>query len=175
MTAAPQLNSEEWQHLEQTIKMLYLAIAQIETALGEGNEEAEIIGDAFHNIRQHTQTLRNTQDDNDTCDKIEEYVVKAVTAFQFYDRMSQRVDHVQAGLRRLIDVIENDRDLHNPAVWQTIQDEIKSSYTMEAERLMFDKIMQGVSLNEALAIFRHNFRGHDKAEEDEDGDSVELF
>ncbi|MEY3017296.1 MAG: hypothetical protein RL336_431 [Pseudomonadota bacterium] len=175
MASAHHLNSDEWQHLEQTVKMLYLAIAQIETALGEGNEEAEIIGGAFREIRQHAKALRESTSAKETCDAIEEHVVKAVTAFQFYDRMSQRVDHVQAGLRRLIDVMESDSDLHNPAVWQAIQDEIKSSYTMEAERLMFDKIMQGVSLNEALAIFRHNFRGHDKTAEDEDGDSVELF
>ena len=175
MQPAPHLNSDEWQHLEQTVKMLYLAIAQIETALGEGNREAGIIGEAFSQISQHAKSLRSDGGDPDTCNVIDQQVLQAVTAFQFYDRMSQRVDHVQVGLRRLIEVMENEGDLHNPAVWQKIQDEIKSSYTMEAERMMFDKIMQGVSLEEALEIFRHNFRGQDATEEDEDGDEVEFF
>ncbi|HSG61912.1 MAG TPA: hypothetical protein VLA24_10845 [Pseudomonadales bacterium] len=175
MQPAPHLNSDEWQHLEQTVKMLYLAIAQIETALGEGNQEAGIIGEAFSQISQHSQALRAQGNHDDTCNVIDQHVMQAVTAFQFYDRMSQRVDHVQGGLRRLIEVMESEDDLHDPNVWQKIQDEIKSSYTMEAERLMFDKIMQGISLEEALEIFRHNFRGHDKTEEDDDGDIVELF
>lgn len=175
MQPAPTLNNDDWHHLEQTVKMLYLAIAQIETALGEGNQEAGIIGDAFRNISQQSQALRALGEHKAQCDAIDTQVMQAVTAFQFYDRMSQRVDHVQSGLRRLIEVMEGEEDLHDAKVWLKIQDEIKSSYTMEAERLMFDKIMQGMTLEEALAIFRHNFRGHDATAEDDDGDIVELF
>lgn len=175
MQPAPHLNNEDWLHLEQTIKMLYLAVAQIETALGEGNEEASLIGQAMTAINQQLAHLRQTGADETVCANIEENLMNAVTAFQFYDRMSQRVDHVQAGLRHLIQVMGDQHDIHNPEAWQHIQQEIKASYTMEAERLMFDKIMQGMPLDEALAIFRHNFRGHDTVTEDDDGDIVELF
>ena len=44
---------------------------------------------------------------------------------------------------------------------------------MEAERLMFEHIMMGVSVDEALEIYHHNF--NNAAEEDTSGDDIELF
>ena len=176
MHSVPQINDIEWNNLEQTLKMLCLAVAQIETALGEGNQEAKIIGNVFGEISTLSQQLRNsTETNSETCDRIDQQVMQAVTAFQFYDRMSQRVDHVQAGLRKLIDVMQYENEFQNPQVWQTIQKEIKASYTMEEEKLMFEKIMQGIPIEEALAISRHNFRGQSETEEDEDGDTVVFF
>jgi len=43
MESAPQFNDVDWNHLEQTMKMLSLAIVQIEAALHEGNHEAATI------------------------------------------------------------------------------------------------------------------------------------
>ena len=44
---------------------------------------------------------------------------------------------------------------------------------MEEERLMFEHIMNGASVSEALEIYRHHFE--QAAKKDDDSDEVELF
>jgi len=176
MASAQQFNDADWNHLEQTMKMLSLAIVQIETALHEGNHEAATIGASFSDIHEQTKQLQNAKVDIDTaCQSIQQSVQNAVVAFQFYDRLSQRVDHVQNGLRKMVDIIADHRLIQDPDEWQRSQDEIKASYTMEAERLMFDKIMHGAQLDDVLQIYRHNFANAVVGEEEESGDIIELF
>jgi len=44
---------------------------------------------------------------------------------------------------------------------------------MEGERLMFEHIMMGVSVEEALEIYHHNF--NNVSQDDAEGDDIELF
>ncbi|HCK81142.1 MAG TPA: hypothetical protein DIC59_06715, partial [Candidatus Competibacteraceae bacterium] len=43
--------------------------------------------------------------------------------------------------------------LYNPYEWMGMQEKIKSRYTMEEERLMFDAIMQGKTVKQALKLY----------------------
>jgi hypothetical protein len=176
MSTAPRLNDEDWNHLEQTLKMLSLAIAQIETALHEGDLESANIASTFIEINSQAKQLsRNEIDAQSACKNIENQTMNAVIAFQFYDRLSQRVDHVQNGLRKMVDIIGDHKAISDPEKWKRSQDDIKASYTMEAERLMFDRIMQGEELEEVLKIYRHNFAASHEGEEQDSGDIIELF
>ena len=101
---------------------------------------------------------------------------RAIVAFQFYDRLTQKLHHVNESLTHLGDLISDSRRLYNPGEWNRIQQEIRSNYTMECERLMFDHIMQGATVREALELYRHQFEQTESlACTDNTDDDIELF
>ena len=174
-------------HIKETISMLYLAVCQIEASIKESNTSVDSLTSSFtdlakhsREVDQHVQKMSDLSDiDNikqqvsETSQEMQSKINQAITAFQFYDRVSQRLDHVARNLERVSDVIGNPVDINNPSIWEHIQNEVKNSYSMESERIMFEHIMRGASVKEALEIYQHHFSQED-AEED-DGDEVELF
>ena len=101
---------------------------------------------------------------------------RAIVAFQFYDRLTQKLHHVNESLTHLGDLISDASRLYNPGEWNRIQQEIRSNYTMECERLMFDHIMKGATISEALELYRHQFeQTEDLSQNDATDDDIELF
>ena len=98
-------------------------------------------------------------------------------SFQFYDRLTQKLSHVTNCLAHLSDLISDPHRLYSPNEWRTIQDEIKTAYSMDCERLMFEHIMRGSTLQEALMLYNHNFDYREGNAKVEDGkeDDIELF
>ena len=95
---------------------------------------------------------------------LESDIQGAVVAFQFHDRTTQRLDHVCKNLDRLGVLISSPESLYNPEHWKAFQDQIKGSYSMESERIMFEHILQGQSIEQALQIYRHHFEESEKEE-----------
>ena len=98
----------------------------------------------------------------------------SIQAFQFYDRVCQRLDHVARSLEKVSGVMNDEHSLHEPKAWRRIQDDIKNSYTMEAERAMFEHIMDGGNIEDALNIYQRCFN-HSTSHPRDDADDVELF
>ena len=92
----------------------------------------------------------------------------AIMAFQFYDRLVQRLDHACRSIDALAELIADARRLYNPSEWVGIQQKIRSKYTMESERIMFDAILDGATVAEALALSRQKLA-------DNKPDDIELF
>ncbi len=174
-------------HIQETISMLYLAVCQIEASIKESNTSVNSLTSSFtdlakhsREVDQHVQEMCDLSDiDNikqqvsETSQEMQSKINQAITAFQFYDRVSQRLDHVARNLERVSGVIGNPADINNPSIWENIQNEVKNSYSMESERIMFEHIMRGASVKEALEIYHHHFNQEDVGEDD--GDEVELF
>ena len=107
--------------------------------------------------------------------EIQQKVNQAITAFQFYDRISQRLDHVASSLEQTSELMQNPDNLNSPNAWQGVQNNVKSSYSMEAERIMFEHIMRGATVKEALEIYKHHFDSQDTLVTDDTDDEIELF
>lgn len=175
-------------HISETVNMLYLAVCQIETTMTDANASVNTLTESFTQVANHTQDVRAhaknisqieqiddfNNDLEKTTDEIQENISKAVQAFQFYDRVCQRIDHVARSLEKVSNILNDDDNLHDQNSWRSIQNEIKSSYTMEAERIMFEFIMRGGSVKEALEIYSHHFTNN-SSEDQENGDEIELF
>jgi hypothetical protein len=56
-------------------------------------------------------------------------------------------------LGSLANLVSDAKRLYNPYEWLGMQEKIKSRYTMEEERLMFEAMMEGKSVKQALAIY----------------------
>ena len=95
---------------------------------------------------------------------------QAIIAFQFYDKLCQRLMHVSKSLGVLASLVSDPAKLYNPYEWKGLQEKIKSKYTVEAERIMFEFILQGRSVEEALELAKQS-----KPESSQQDDDVELF
>jgi hypothetical protein len=176
----------DWSQVRETVVMLYLSAAQIEAAMHEGSQSVHRLTHAFETIstasNQLSQALSNSESDSQTTTSpvaqeavavINSEIQNSVVAFQFHDRISQRLHNVTNALHSLSDLINSIERMGDPDEWRQLQNTIKQSYSMESERLMFEHIMLGASVDDALAIYRHHF--DDLPETDDSGDDIEVF
>ncbi len=178
----------DWSQIRETITMLALAVAQVESSMTDGAQSVSTLTNTFTRMADYVGSIKEitnkvTPDNIDkfkdaianTTDSLESDVHGAVVAFQFYDRISQRLDHVCKSLDRLGVLISNPESLYNPGHWKSFQDDIKGSYTMEAERIMFEHILRGQSIEEALEVYHHHFNEAEKGKDTDNGDEIEFF
>jgi methyl-accepting chemotaxis protein len=171
-----------WSQVRETVVMLYLSAAQIESAMHEGSTSVHQLTDAFTNISAASAELSSALQQDTAANntqalqaaaKIDAQIQGTIVAFQFHDRISQRLHNVTQALQKLSGLIEAAERLNDPGEWLQLQQDIKQGYTMESERLMFEHIMLGASVEEALAIYHHHF--NDLPLVDETTDDIELF
>ena len=183
------IHDDDWSHVRETINMLYLAVCQIETTMSDSNDSVNTLTKSFTELASHTtdvseqvqkltkpEELQHFKTDiSDTAAEMNDNISASIHAFQFYDRVCQRLDHVSQSLEKVSLVMENNERINNVSEWRKIQNEIKESYTMEAERIMFEHIMRGRSVKEALEVYRHHFENGNYKDSNSDSDEIELF
>ena len=182
-----ELSSSPVTHVAETINMLYLAVCQIETTMTDANSSVDTLTNSFTRLANHTREVSNhaqnvdrieeldgfKQDISETADELQDNISQAIQAFQFYDRVCQRIDHVARSLEKVSRLLGNKQEIDEIGNWKNVQNQIKSSYTMEAERIMFEFIMRGGSVEEALKIYQHHFS--QEPDDKDDVDEIELF
>lgn len=174
----PDLN---WSQVRETVLMLELAAVQIETAMKDSNTSVDVLTTSFTGIAQCMQAMLDKisnlpsegpvgevraellGDSGNVADRVHQ----AIIAFQFYDKLVQRLAHVGLSLGDLSDLVADPRRLFNPGEWVGLQDKIKTKYSTREEIAMFDAVMQGVPVQEAVDKFM--------AEMKEKSDDIELF
>ncbi|HRF45284.1 MAG TPA: hypothetical protein PLD30_13770 [Candidatus Competibacteraceae bacterium] len=157
----------DWSQVRETILMLALAVAQIEISMRDSDGSVEMLSNSFTSmvgqvkmIERTAAALPDTAENAaakaamiESCATISGMMHSAIVAFQFYDKLTQRLSHVTSSLGSLANLVSDARRLYNPYEWLGMQEKIKSRYTMEEERLMFEAMMAGKSVKQALAIY----------------------
>jgi hypothetical protein len=178
----------DWSQLKETVLMLNLAVAQIDGSMSEGNSSIETLSASFtglatnlSNIQSSIFQMKGKYDDGDA-EKLKliiegstttalDKVHSAIITFQFYDKLTQRLEHVSQSLGALTALISDPTAIYSPIEWRALQESIRAKYTMKEERNMFDKVIAGVPIEEALADFNQALLDRVNCEEDE----IELF
>ncbi len=176
---APDLN---WSQVRETIRMLNLAVAQVTASMQEGDESVDTLGNSFTEMATAIKAMEKMavdlpdddestlkQDLNDKCVNLSDKIQNAIVAFQFYDRITQRLSHVCNSLESLSELVANDERLFQPGEWSELQKQIRSKFTMESDRVMFDALMQGKTVEDVLAM---NAQTESKID---NSDDIELF
>lgn len=138
----------------ETARFLDLAAAQVEVALREGEADLGALTEAFANIGGELQRLRALAAGpavDGVCGRMEGQLAVAVVAFQFFDRLNQRMQHVQEALQRIAGIVSDGGEAPGHEAWERLRRHIRASYSMEHERLMFDLLVGGASADEVLA------------------------
>jgi hypothetical protein len=165
----------DWSQVIETVRMLNLAVAQIEMSMKEGEDSVDTLTGVFTNtankVKQIEALVADSQGANSSevlsqCQEITQQMQYAILAFQFYDKLTQRLSHVSDSLNNLGSLVSDNSRLYNPNEWLGLQHDISSKYSMPAEHEMFEKIMQGMSVREIIEqtpAHKH------------DDDDIELF
>jgi hypothetical protein len=158
--------------------MLILSAIQVEDMLNQSDVSVNTLTESFTSIVEHMQSINEHLLALDSCEirnealtccaETTDKIQASIIAFQFYDRMQQCLQHVTSNLKGLSELVQDQGRLYNPAEWRQFQHEIRSRYTMESEKLMFDAIVQGKSVDEALSIKNIH-------QEEDQSDNIELF
>lgn len=176
-------NEPDWSQVSETLSMLALAVAQIDTSLHEGGQSVDSLTTSFTAMAENTSRLLQlaggsgagiSAEAGQIAQALQQEIQQAIVAFQFYDRLSQRLNHVGDSLEQMGHLIADPAQRYTPVPWESLQKKIKTNYTMEAERIMFEHIMAGHSVAEALEIYHHHF---ENSRDDSFGtdDDIELF
>jgi hypothetical protein len=170
----PDLN---WSQVRETVRMMNLAVAQIEMSMTEGDDSVDTLTNAFTTMAGRVQVIESLVKEKgggedqqvvEQCEAISAEMQHAIMAFQFYDKLTQRLSHVSHSLESLVDLVGDNSRLFNPVEWSLLQEKIKSRYTMPAEHNMFELMMSGMSIKDVLKQMKEN---EDKDKEDD----IELF
>lgn len=170
MTASNSQNPDlDWSQVGETIRMMNLAVAQIEVSMKEGDDSVDTLTDAFTTMaaRVHIIEKLAKAEDNESleivaqCESVTAEMQHAIMAFQFYDKLTQRLSHVSHSLGMLSELVGDNSRLYNPVEWTLLQEKIKSKYTMPAEHDMFEMMMQGMSIEDVLKQMQNTETGND--------------
>jgi len=174
----PDLN---WSQVRETVLMLELAAVQIEAAMKDSNASVDVLTNSFTTMAGYMQMISATvqtlpdqgevgvakQKLSGVSDHVSSMVHQTIIAFQFYDKLVQRLSHVGISLGKLADLVGDNQRLFNPGQWVELQDQIKAKYSTREEVAMFEAVMRGVPVQEAIQHFM--------AEMKEKSDDIELF
>jgi hypothetical protein len=156
----PDLN---WSQVQETILMLGIVVAQVRHAMEDSSASLNTLANSFSATAMHIDALKEALLEvgqqlpaelgiEARVAEINEQNIKSVMAFQFYDRLSQRLDHVCGTVSALASLVSDRQALFVPAEWLKLQERIRSQYTMEQEKMLFDAILKGVPINEAIEL-----------------------
>jgi len=131
-----------------------LAAAQIRVAVTESGESVDDLSIAFTDIVSHDKLIREKiqllPDEpaiteikaqiSALSDEIRINVQHAIIAFQFYDRLCQRLDHTSESLRNLSEIEDNTLKSSVDEV-HLLREQVYNHFTMKEERQLFDAVL----------------------------------
>lgn len=168
----------DWSQVRETIKLLAVSVAQVEGGMKVGDDSVNLLASSFtgmvndmnaiHEILAGLESSENRDKALKYCEATQARISSSVVAFQFYDRLKQCLEHASVGLKGLSAIIEAPERLYNPAEWHKLQSQIRGRYTMESEKIMFDAILHGSAIEDALALAAD-------LENKPNDDDIELF
>lgn len=173
----------EWTPEQQIAHMLDLCEAQMNSAMQESDRAVDALIKAFTGLVDTTRSvgalaeslpmdLRDTGagDLNDQVTAIRQQMSEAVVAFQFYDKLSQRLGHVRYSLSTLAMFVCDRAQTGERDQWRRLFTSLRRLYRTEEERQIFQLMAAGLSSEEA----RTQLDAEESAEAAKAGE-VELF
>jgi hypothetical protein len=154
----------DWSQVHETVLMLELSAGQIDTALRDSRSSFDVLSSTFTEMagflfkqQEAILGLPTTPEGEEmkatmleTGSRVLEMMQQAIISFQFYDRLGQRLDHVCHSINALGVLVADRSKIYSPEEWVKLQSQIRSVYTTAEERAMFDAVMNGMSVHDAL-------------------------
>lgn len=171
-----------WDKMRETVLMMELAVGQIEGAMRDSDSSVQVLTDTFTVMARHMGTIAQDAallpDEGElgeakrrvsgAATQVTGMVHQSIIAFQFYDRLVQRLSHVSHSLEWLAEVVSDEQRATTPEQWVALQEKIRSRYSMPEEVEMFEAVLlHGKTVQQALHDFMEKMKNK--------GDDIELF
>lgn len=154
-------------HSSNQITLLQLAAAQLALSLKETEQPFDDLSKLFIEIVEGYNSMdaligSTQQSDIDNLQSLHQQtqskVRNAIVDFQFYDRMTQRLQHIMGTIQDAIKTLEVKAN-GNETEWRIIFERIEKSYTMREEKQLFDSIRSGEGFESAVnALIDQTFK-----------------
>ncbi|PZN34477.1 MAG: hypothetical protein DIU71_02500 [Proteobacteria bacterium] len=156
--------SAEWSPEAALATTLSLCEAQMESALQESDRAVDELIKTFRAITEATRAVgdlaRAATERGDVdgtliarleaqVDAAARHTTDAVVAFQFYDKLTQRVGHVRYSLSALAQFVCEPQRRAQPEQWRRLHDTLRRLYRTEEERAVFQSMATGPLLEHA--------------------------
>ncbi|MDH5259693.1 MAG: hypothetical protein OEX07_16890 [Gammaproteobacteria bacterium] len=155
-------DEKNWSQMRETITILNVAVARIEHAMIEGDDSFTSLSQSFvemiSSAEQITKDAKELEDSptktdiEENCLNISQRVGSSIVAFQFYDKLSQRMALVSKTLNSLTEVLKDPTKTNEQKEWLNLQNTIRSKYTLDSDQKMFDDVLNGMPVEDALKI-----------------------
>ncbi len=174
-----------WTQVRETVLMMELAVAQIESAMKDSDRSVAVLTDTFTTMAgqmgQIATTVNALSDDGeegamkgrlrDATTSVSGMVNQSIIAFQFYDRLAQRLSHVNHSLAMLAELVADSARADSASEWSSLQQAIRARYSMPEEVEMFEAVLvHGMPVQQAVDQFMQRM-----ADRSNGSDDVELF
>ncbi len=181
--------------VQETILMLNLSVAQIELSISDGDNSVNTLIDSFAFMSEHIQKIQASSqqiadlasDENESdmnahhsllLNETSELSLKmqqAVIAFQFYDKLSQRLEHVSRGLSGLAEIVSHEMHVKDEAQWEKFKATVRKGTTMREEEELFELIFDlHMPVDEAIAVMKERMRERMSSENSVE-DDIDFF
>lgn len=152
-----------WSPQQQTARMLALCEAQMEAATHDADVAVDTLAQSFtelvntvRNLGSLSQQIANEGAESprlaevqQRCDTLSKQIASAVVAFQFYDKLSQRLGHVRYSMSTLALFICDPPNSQKPEHWEKLLSTLGRLYRTTEERAVFDALAGSLSLTAA--------------------------
>jgi hypothetical protein len=166
-TDAAQVHHLSWKEIRKTIMTMNLSVAQIDLSMSEGEYSVDTLIDTFSFMNGEIEQINSLlQQDHIDITSIRDILVQqsgklsdkadaSIVAFQFYDKLSQRLRHVSESLSALTDIIScKDRVVDNDN-WDKFMDKMSKYACMREESELFEMIFErGYSAETAVSMIK---------------------
>jgi hypothetical protein len=171
----------DWSQIRETVLALELMTGLIMAAMRDSDQSVEVLGGTFTSMAGYIRTIGEVVEQlpatgenagqkavlGSVAEQVGTMVNQAVVAFQFYDKLVQRLSHVVNALADVSNLIADNRRLYNPGEWAALQERCHAKFSTAEERQLFEAVMKGMPVEQALESYLATL--HDK------GDDIELF
>lgn len=138
--------------------MLGLCEAQMDSALQESDQAVDTLIRAFTSLVDTTRSVGTltqnlpadvksavTHDLETQVTAISKQMASAVVAFQFYDKLTQRLGHVRYSLSALAEFVCDRSQTQQPEEWHRLHTTLRGLYRTDEEREIFQMMMDSGS------------------------------
>lgn len=179
--------------VQETILILNLSVAQIDLSITEGDNSVNTLIDSFTYMSQHIEQIQNASNkmaeigqeiegmgDHQSvllseAGELSLKMQQAVIAFQFYDKLSQRLGHVSHGLSGLAEIVSHEMKVKSPEEWEGFKNSVRKGTTMREEEELFELIFdQNIPAEDAIEIMKERMRERMHAEQEQE-EEIEFF
>lgn len=160
----------DWTPERQIAHMLELCEAQMESAMCESDLAVDSLVKAFAGLAETARSMKAaaaklTPEQHATLgeldlkkqmESIERQMSSAVIAFQFYDKLTQRLGHVRYSLSTLALFVCDGAQASQREQWRRLFTTLKRLYRTEEEKQIFQMMVEGASVGKARDHIHHS-------------------
>ncbi|MBC7982817.1 MAG: hypothetical protein H7Y02_03085 [Candidatus Obscuribacterales bacterium] len=175
-------NPAEWTPEQETALLLDLCEAQMEAAMRDSDRSVDVLVKAFTELVNASQAINEltsqlpAQKDttgkalelNQSAKVVSRQINDAIVAFQFYDKLTQRLGHVRHSLTTLALFVCNRSHVQQRDHWDKLLTSLRRLYRTQEERAVFDLVAEGATADAVRAAVADE-KNHSQAS------SIELF